>query len=108
MMDFGFRNKENKDVFKDLKEGYLNFFGVFLKENIPSKYTATLHRCRNTEDLKKIFGEKELKKQVSKFDEYNKKLILECEDSIDKLSLLSSHANLDSTLKSWCRSLYFR
>ncbi len=108
MMDFGVRNKENKDVFKDLKEGYLNFFGVFLKENTPVKNVTALRNCQNTEDLKKLFGEQELIKQVNKFDEHNKKLILECESDIDKLSSFSSYAGLDSTLKSWCSSLYFR
>ena len=108
MMDFGFRNKENKDVFKDLKEGYLNFFGVFLRENTHIKDIQALRSCRNSEDLKKLFGEEELQKQVEKFDELNIKLILECETYIDKLSALLSHKNLGDTLKSWCHKLYFR
>ncbi len=108
MMDFGFRNKENKDVFKDLNEGYLNFFGVFLKENTHIKDVKSLRSCRNSEDLKKLFGEEELKKQVDNFDEWNRKLILECEKSIDKLSTLVSHKDLGHTLKSWCNTLYFR
>ena len=108
MMDFGFRNKENKDIFKDLKEGYLNFFGVFLKENTSIKDVKALRFCRNTEDLKKLFGEKELKKQVESFDKWNKQLISECETNIDKLSVLLSHKDLGEMLKSWCNKLYFR
>ncbi|MDE0151546.1 MAG: polyprenyl synthetase family protein [Bdellovibrionales bacterium] len=108
MMDFGFRNKENKDVFKDLKEGYLNFFGVFLKESSQITDMKTLRSCRNPEDLKKLIGEEELKKQVEKFDELNTKLILECEMYIDQLSTLLSHQDLGDTLKSWCHKLYFR
>ena len=108
LMDFGFRNKENKDIFKDLKEGYLNFFGVFLKENLPLKDVKALRLCRNTDDLNKLFGEKELQKQMEAFDQWNKQLILECETSINKLSALLSHNNLGETLKSWCNKLYFR
>jgi len=108
MMDFGFRNKENKDAFKDLKEGYLNFFGVFLKENIQIKDIQALHSCRDSEDLKKLFGEVELQKQMEKFDELNTKLIFECETYIDKLSALLSYKDLGDTLKSWCHKLYFR
>lgn len=108
MMDFGFRNKENKDMFKDLKEGYLNFFGVFLKENTPIKDAKFLRLCRNLKDLKQLLTEEELKKQVNRFDEWNKKLIVECEKNIDKLSALLSHEDLGQTLKSWCNTLYFR
>ena len=108
LMDFGFRNKENKDVFKDLKEGYLNFFGVFLKENISLKDEKDLRLCRNMEDLKKLLSDKELNKQTSNFDQQNKQLILECETYIDKLVELLSHKPLGDTLKSWCNKLYFR
>lgn len=108
LMDFGFRNKENKDVFKDLKEGYLNFFGVFLQENTPMKGEKDLRLCRNMEDLKKLLSDKELEKQIASFDQQNKQLILECETHIDKLSELLSHKSLGETLKSWCNKLYFR
>lgn len=108
LMDFGFRNKENKDVFKDLKEGYLNYFGVFLKENTPIKNLKALHDCRCIEDLEKLINSEKLKKQIENFDKKNKQLILECETNIDKLSSLLSHKDLGETLKSWCNKLYFR
>ena len=108
LMDFGFRNKENKDVFKDLKEGYLNFFGFFLKENTSITSEKKIRLCRSTKDLKKLFDSETLQKQVDSFDKKNKQLILECEESIDKLSALLLHKDLGETLKSWCNKLYFR
>ena len=85
-IDFGIRNKENKKEFKDLKEGYLNFFGVYLKENIPVKNVRQLRACRNLRHLKKIIGESNLEKQVQFFDKRDQQLKNLCLDHINQLS----------------------
>ena len=110
-MDFGVRNKEGKSEFKDLQEGYLNFFGVCLRDNISSsEKKKKLRVCRSQSQLKTIMGENILNKQIQSFDDMNQKLISVCYDQLDRLSSLlgPSHKELILILKSWVKILYFR
>ena len=108
-MDFGVRNKENKEEFKDLNEGYLNFFGVFLKENAPLDERELL-ACGSRYDFKKIMTEQTLEKQIRLYDEMNQKLILSFYEALEALSSLSEDygPRLAKVLKSWAHDLYFR
>ena len=109
-IDFGVRNKENKKEFKDLQEGYLNFFGVYLREKIPIKNIQKLRACRNLQQLKEITGESVLKEQVQAFDHINQQLSDVCLHRIDQLEgcLNKKQKKLIPILKSWTKKLYLR
>ena len=109
LIDFDLRNRENKSVFKDLKEGYLNFFGIYLIQNSNVKKEDLL-LCRNKKDLLNLCSEKNLKKIIFEFDKMNKKVIKNCKKNIIRLSpyLDSSQKELICTLNSWVEKLYLR
>lgn len=106
-LDFGVRNKENKNEFKDLSEGYLNFFGVFLQEKAQLK---NLRSCRSRLELKKMIKEEEFLSLIQSFDDMNKKLIHSCYNKLKQLSSLLNpeQRKLILTLNSWTKKLYFR
>ncbi len=108
-MDFGFRNTENKNTFEDLKEGYLNFFGIYLKERARIS-EKDLRGCQNLEEVKNLLGEENLNQQAEQFDRMNNKLIEVCLNSLEELSTLidDSHKKVIDILKPWPRNLYFR
>ena len=108
LLDFGFRNKENKSEFKDLSEGYLNFVGAYLKEKIHLKNDKAFRARRNYSDLEKIIGKDELKKHINQFDKINQPLIDDCLPLIKKVSSLLNQNNLAVVLKNWINKLYFR
>ena len=109
-IDFGIRNKESKKEFKDLEEGYLNFFGVYLQENAGIKNKKALRSCRNLSQLKHFIGEKNLQQQIQAFDKMNEQLMSQCYQKIEKLSvfLQSDQQKLISVLQSWIPRLYLR
>ena len=109
-MDFGVRNKENKKEFKDLREGYLNFFGVYLKENASIKDVQKLRACCNIQQLQKVVGKTILKEQVEAFDKMNSRLSAVCLNRIDQLNNLldTKQKDLIHILKSWMNKLYLR
>ena len=109
MMDFGFRNKENKNPFKDLKEGYLNFFGTYLTEK-GGLSEKSLRKCQSLKDLEKLAGKDFIDQQIKNFDTMNEKLIEECFADIDRIEPLldKTHHKAINVLKSWPRKLYFR
>ena len=109
-LDFGVRNKENKDEFKDLNEGYLNFFGVHLMENISSVDRTILKACKSSDELKLKTGEKQWNRQIQLFDDMNQKLITSCLRKIQQLSSLLSSRQKETmvVLESWVNKLYFR
>ena len=109
MMDFGFRNKENKNPFKDLKEGYLNFFGAYLKEK-GGLQGKLLRKCQSLKDLENLEGKEFIEQQIKNFDTMNEKLINECYTHIDNMKPLldKSHHKVIDVLKYWPQHLYFR
>ena len=109
-IDFGVRNKEKKKEFKDLQEGYLNFFGVYLKENIFNKNVQKLRACRNIQQLTELAGKSVLTEQVKAFDHINQQLSDVCLHHIDQLKdyLDEKQKRLIPILKSWTKHLYLR
>ena len=109
-IDFGIRNKEHKDEFKDLKEGYLNFFGSYLNENKAVKNIKKLRSCRNKKQFYELISEKKLKEQVQSFDQMNMKLSSICLKKICDLKkyLKKDQQNVTCVLESWLNILYFR
>ena len=110
MIDFGIRNKEGKDEFKDLKEGYLNFFGTYLKEKGAFKSIKALRACQNKEQLRKLISEKKLNTYLKDFDQMNLKLSQSCLKKINELQkyLKQDQKETLSVLKSWIDLLYCR
>ena len=108
-IDFGVRNKENKNAFKDLKEGYLNFFGLWMKEQLGLS-EKNIRSCQNLKDLKTLIGEKNLNQQLEKFDRMNDDLIGLCTKNVEELSNLinPSQRKVIDVLKLWPQKLYFR
>ena len=109
-IDFGIRNKESKKEFKDLEEGYLNFFGVYLQENAGIKNKKALRSCRNLSQLNRLIGEKNLQQHIQAFDKMNEHLMSQCHQKIEKLSVFikSDQQKLISVLQSWIPRLYLR
>ncbi len=109
-IDFGIRNKEGKKEFKDLEEGYLNFFGVYIKENTSIRDIKQFRACRSVHQLKKFLGEETLQSQIDSFDRMNDQLSSLCLDRIEKLThyLDERQIKLIHVLKSWVKLLYLR
>ena len=108
-MDFGLRNKENKNTFKDLKEGYLNFFGLYLKES-GGVHEKDLRSCQKLQDLTRLIGKDHLNQKIDKFDCMNNKLIELCLKHLEELSGLIdvSQREVIDVLNRWPQKLYFR
>ena len=110
ILDFGIRNKENKNEFSDLKDGFLNFFGVYLKENSPLKKDQNLRGCQNLAQLKKMMPPGALEKLILSFDKMNHTLVESCLSLIHQLGggLDEEQKKSIDVLKLWPRYLYFR
>lgn len=109
-MDFNIHNKEQKPAFKDLKEGYLNYFGVFLREQAGKKYNASLRQCRSASDLENLLGREKIEEYTQSFDNINKDLMKKCISKIDNLKsmLKPDQESLIPSLKEWLSRLYLR
>ena len=109
LMDFSFRNKEGKKEFKDLKEGGLNFFGVYLRDKVLID-EKKLRSCRSLKDLKNLVKEEKLYRVVKSFDAMNQKLINKSIKQIESISqfLSKNQREVVNILKNWTQKLYWR
>lgn len=109
-IDFGFNNTENKKILQDLKEGYLNYFGVFLKTKSGLKNRSQLIHCSSREDLIKIFGEENLNTYFNQFNKMNQDLLntgLMYVDSLKNYIDKENHSIIP-VIKHWMKKLYTR
>lgn len=110
LLDFDIRNKENKDVFKDMTEGYFNSFAVYLSEGKGSHFKSSLKSCRCLREVKDLTGEKKFEEILSSFDEMNERIIKACHQETDKLTqvLFKEEQSLIEELKTWSKRFYWR
>ncbi len=110
LIDFDIRNKEKKNIFKDLREGYLNSFSVHLLQNKDKKLKMSLKTCRSLKKVKRLIGESELKNALVAFDKKSSQLIAICHRNIDQLEiqLKKKQRPMIQELKSWPNRLYWR
>ena len=110
LLDFDIRNKENKDVFKDMTEGYFNSFAVYLSEGKDSHFKSVLKSCRCLREVKDLTGEKGFEEALSSFDEMNEQIVKDCHQETDKLApfLLKEEQSLIKELKTWPQRFYWR
>lgn len=110
LLDFDIRNKENKDIFKDMTEGYFNSFSVYLSQDKDSHFKSVLKSCRCLKEVEDLTGKKEFEKALSSFDEMNEQIIEDCHRETDKLAeaLLKEEQSLIKELKTWPGRFYWR
>ncbi len=110
LLDFDIRNKENKQGFKDLAEGYFNSFAVYLSEGKGSEFRAILKTCRSLGEVKDLTGAEAFEQTLCSFDKINAKLITDCLQAIDRLKecLQTQEQSLLEELKKWPACFYWR
>ena len=110
LLDFDVRNEEKKSALVDLKAGYLNSFGSFLKTDLNKKEEEAFKNSKIMEDIYALMGKESFNKKVLEFDEMNKKRIAECKETIFCLEkeLLSHQRGLAKSLLEILDLLYWR
>jgi len=108
LLDFDIRNKEKKIVFKDMEEGYLNSFSVYLCENTKKEIKTFLKKCRSLKEVKTLLGEDNFKKWADGFDKENQMIINHCQEEIDNLRVFEINQSFITMLKKWPSKLYWR
>ena len=108
LLDFDIRNQENKQTFKDLEEGFLNSFSVWLLKNKNKK--TELKNCRSLKEVKSLFGHSEFEKCLLSFDKNNSSLIRKCRQKTADLSswLKPEEKSFITALAPWPKNLYWR
>ena len=111
LLDFDIRNTENKPAFKDMEEGYFNFFAVYLSEDKGDDFRSVLRACRSLKEVKDLIGEREFEKVLSSFDKRNIETIKNCQHEIEHrltAQLLKTEQSLVDELKKWPAQFYWR
>lgn len=110
LLDFDIRNKENKASFKDMAEGYFNYFAVYLSEGRGQDFRSILKSCRSLAEVKNLLGEESFKQVLRSFDEMNENLIKDCQKEISLLkeNLYEKEKLLIDELRKWPARFYWR
>ena len=83
LLDFSLRKKENKGIFTDLKQNYLNSFACFLVNKKEKTAKERLRKVRNFKSFLRLVPD--YKNQLEIFDKINQKLILDTKKDIESL-----------------------
>lgn len=110
LLDFDVRNDEKKSVLVDLRAGYLNSFGCFLKAHLNKRERKTFKNSKKMEDIYALIGRKAFERRILEFDCLNKKMIEEGRKSIFLLEkeLLPHERSLLESLLELLNLLYWR
>lgn len=110
LLDFDIRNYEQKALLGDLKSGYLNSFGCFLRNRLHGNARAQFVQCQSLGDIQRLVGEKEYIQAVEDFDQLNQQLIELYLHRLDQLkeTLAENELGLIDELKALPKVLYWR
>lgn len=75
LLDYNIRNAEGKALLGDLKSGYLNSFGAFLKNRLSTTQFQAFKNCKEMAGVYEIVGEKTFLQYVEAFDQINQEQI---------------------------------
>lgn len=110
LLDFDIRNYEKKSTFKDISEGHLNSFAIYLLKDKSKEVKSIIKTCKSLKDIYKHIKKDEFENILYQFDEVNKKIIKDCEIKIEDLKyfLLKDKQSLIKELLNWPNQFYWR
>lgn len=110
LLDFNIRNFENKNIMGDLKAGYVNSFCAFLFAKKTETERTHLALEQTLDGFKQLYGRESFDERLQSFDQMNRSLIAEYQQSLTEvMELLPAAAvSLVSLLEPLPQALYWR